>query len=522
MYLKYFIAAALGIFLGINLAYPSAFSTELFFVSLVICFINFLIAKFYKKNSGKEKSETPIFIGVLFFVTAFGIILGQFSLSESLAQKEKFNEFISQNKNLVGITSQVKQSENSQQIILDINEKDENFKIKIITAKFPEYSIGQTLKVEGKIGENEVLLPSIENKIAKSFDLQLQNNLKSIDGQISFPEISVLENSESKIDLNPFQIFSFYLQNKKRDFVKSLDTLAPRSVASLAAGTTLGDDSLFSKEDLDNFRIAGLSHIIVLSGFNITILIVFFSYLFLNLNLRLKVRTFLTILSIMIFIIFVGAEPSILRAAIMGGVLLLAHVSGRQYVAKQALFLSALVMMIFSPKIAVYDIGFHLSFLATFAILYLVPIFDGYKIFQKEKFKNKFSQNMLEIFKLTLAVQIFVTPYIIFKFSNLSLFGIIGNLLVVPIVPIIMFLGFLIILFSFLPSLAIFISYVSFIFSKHIFLVSEFISGFSFSKLNFNLSAFSMIIIYVIIIFYIYFEKKRFRILKYLEEETKE
>jgi len=201
----------------------------------------------------------------------------------------------------------------------------------------------------------------------------------------------------------------------------------------------------------------------------------------------------------------------------MGGVLLLANISGQQYVAKQALFLSALLMMILNPKIAVYDISFHLSFLATFGILYLLPIFDEYKFFSQERFKNKFAKNLLEIFKLTLAVQILVSPYIIFKFSNLSLFGIVGNLLVVPVIPIIMFLAFLIILFSFLPGLSIFFGYLSFIFSKYIFLVVEFISSFSFSKLDFSISSLEMFLIYFLIIFYISFEKKRIKIQKYLK-----
>ncbi|MEA4910921.1 hypothetical protein SDC9_21764 [bioreactor metagenome] len=517
MPLKYFIAIALGIFLGINIAYSLNFSTEIFFVSLVICFINFLIFKFFKKNSGKEKSETPIFLSILFLSLAFGIILGQISISKSVLQKERFNNFISQKENFIGLISNVKQSEKSQQLILKIKNEDNDFKIKIVTAKFPEFKVGEFIKVEGKIGEGKILLPNTENKINKSFDLEIQDKLKNIDGEIAFPKILTIENLETKVSL--FEKFSFYLQNQKSNFVKKLDTLAPRVVASLTAGTTLGDDSLFSKEEINNFRISGLSHIIVLSGFNITILIVFFSFLFLNLNLRLKLRIFLTLVSIIIFIIFVGAEPSILRAAIMGGVLLLGNISGRQYVAKQALFLAALFMMILNPKIAVFDISFHLSFLATFGILYLLPIFDEYKFFSQERFKNKFAKNLLEIFKLTLAVQILVSPYIIFKFSNLSLFGIVGNLLVVPVIPIIMFLAFLIILFSFLPGLSIFFGYLSFIFSKYIFLVVEFISSFSFSKLDFSISSLEMFLIYFLIIFYLSFEKKRIKIQKYLKEE---
>lgn len=516
MWLKYFIALTLGIFLGINFAYSFNFSSELFLVSLVICFINFLIFKLFKKNSGKEKNKTPIFLSILFLSLAFGILFGQISISKPASQKERFSEFISQKEKFVGVVSSVKHSEKSQQIFLNLKGETDGFKIKIITSKFPEYKVGEIVEVEGKIVQGKVLLPETKNKINKSFDLEVLDKLKNIDGEISFPKIFVIEESEIKINI--FDRIYFYLKNQKNNFVKKLDILAPRAVASLTAGTTLGDDSLFAKEDLDNFRISGLSHIIVLSGFNITVLIVFLSFLFLNLNLKLNLRIFLTIFSIIIFIIFVGIEPSIFRAALMSGVLLFANFSGRQYVAKQALFLSALVMMVFNPKIAVYDISFHLSFLATFGILYLLPIFDEYKFFKKERFKNKISQNLLEIFKLTLSVQILVSPYIIFKFSNFSLFGIIGNLLVVPIVPIIMFLGLLILIFSFIPPVAIFFSYISFIFSKYVFSVSTFVSSLPYSKIDLTFSSLNMVLIYVLVVFYIFFEKKRLKIKKYLEE----
>ncbi len=509
----YLIVTYVGLFLGICFALGSDFSSQLFVVSSVLSLINFFIYKFSRRKIGGTKSETPIFLFILFIFLSTGILFGQNNVSKNISQKNDFNNFISQNTSYSGIIYKIKNTENSQQLFVKLYTEDQNntFNIKIITQKFLKYKVGDTLSFTGKISEGNVLLPEVENELNKSFDLNQYDNLQGVNAEVVFPKIEVMGNEKN--------IFSKF-KNLKNKFVIALDEFAPRSVAALSAGTTLGDASLFSKIDIDNFRGSGLSHIIVLSGFNITVLAIFFGMIFLRLRIRLYFRVLLTILSIILFIIFVGAEPSILRAGIMGSMLLIATTFGRQYVAKQFLFLAAIIMIIINPKIALYDISFHLSFLATAAILYIAPILENYKFFQKEN-KNRFTKNIFEILRITLAVQILVTPYIMFTFGKVSLFGIFANILVVPFVPIVMLLGVFIILFSFLFSpLAIFFSYISLIFTKYIFWVAEQFSKIYISNVESHISLLSMILIYIIILFLIYFEKKRIRIKKYLAKEN--
>lgn len=513
MKLGYLIAITFGLFFGICFAFSVNFSSQLFIVSFVLSVINFFIYRFSRRKIGATKSETPIFLFILFICMCFGILLGQISVSKNISQKKDFDDFISRNTSYTGVISKIKNTENSQQLFVKLytENPNETFNIKVITQQFPKYRAGDTLSFTGKVVLGNVLLPEIKNEINKSFDLYEYDNLQGVNGEIVFPKIELTGAREN--------IFSQFA-NLKNKFITALDEAAPRSVAALSAGTTLGDSSLFSKSDLDNFRESGLSHIIVLSGFNITILAVFFGMIFLQLRVRLFLRVLLTIFSIILFVIFVGGEPSILRAGIMGSMLLIATTFGRQYVAKQFLFIAASTMMIVNPKIALYDISFHLSFLATLAILYISPLLENYKFFQKEN-KNKFTKNIFEIFRITLAVQILVTPYIMFTFGKISLFGIVANILVVPFVPVVMLLGVLIILFSFLfMPVATFFSYVSLIFTKYIFWISEQISKIYISNVESRISLLSMILIYIIILFLIYFEKKRIRIKKYLAKEN--
>jgi competence protein ComEC len=373
-----------------------------------------------------------------------------------------------------------------------------------------------------------VVLPDITQS-KKSFNVKDKDDLLDIDGEMSFPKIKFVSESVSG------NVFS-KLENTKNNFLNILEKDMPLDVAALSAGTTLGDSSLFTKEDINAFRVSGLSHIIVLSGFNITILIFVLIYIFSLFRLRLFWRVTLSIFSIIFFILFVGGGPSLVRAGIMGGVLLIASLFGRQYIAKQALFVSAFFMMIANPKIALYDVSFHLSFLATFGILYLVPIFDNYRFFQKdkndkieynlsenksEKDKNKFSKkiwdSILEILKVTLAVQIMVLPYIMFVFGKVSVFSLVANILVVPLVPAIMLLSVLILFFSFFANfISIFLGWVSYLLCEYIFIIARFIFTLPFSQIENYISGLTLFLLYLILFLFIYFENFRQKINSYL------
>lgn len=531
MYLEQIIFATLGLFIGINLAYILNFSSQFFFLSLFLALINFLIYKFSKKNFGVYKNKIPLLLSFLFLFLSLGILLGQASLSKAVEERQAFESFIKKEKVFKGEISKISFTEKSQQIFLELEKEKgskNSFKLKLITHKIPEYKIGDYLEIEGKVIVENTILPKVTEgeKVFNSYSTETLNSLRKINGEISFPKIKIIENENYKIGFLKKGLYK--LANIKVDFVKKLDSLSPRESAALSAGTTLGDDSLFSKKELENFRVSGLSHLIVLSGFNITILISFLFFIFLNLKIRLKWRIVLTISSIIVFIIFVGGGPSILRAGIMGSVLLLSFLFGKQYAAKQILFLVAFFMMIFSPKIAVSDISFHLSFLATFGILYLSPIFDNYRFWKKwnkedlkEKdlsFKDKIIKNIFDILKITLIAQISVLPYIAFKFGSISLFGLFANILVLPFIPIVMLLAFLVLVFSyFLPSISILLAYLSYIFARYIFGLTNYLAAMPASEIKNNFSFSFMLIFYFILIFYIYFENKRHTIKKLLE-----
>lgn len=519
MYYKYIIATTLGIFCGTLIAFTCDFSSEIFLVSLFLFLVNFILFKFKNTSYTQSSRGFSLALSILFLAVSFGITIGQISVYRDLVKGEKVSEFIYTKNIVIGKIVDVKQKSNSQEILLETkSETDASFKIKIITSNIPLHKIGETISVEGKISTSSIILPSLETN-SSSINTENFNKISGIDCEMAFPKIKVLTN----IKENVFDEYVYKIKNSKGHFSQILEKTSSIHGAALGSGTLIGDASLFSKSETNDFRLSGLSHIIVVSGFNVTIIIFVLIYIFSFFNIRLKFRIPILIFSILLFISFIGFGSSVVRAGFMAIVLLLSYMSGRGYTAKQTLFLVSLVMIIINPRISAYDISFHLSFLATFAILFVFPILQSsLKINLDKKIEGDFIKKIFltlyEIFLLTLSIQIVTLPYLGFVFGYVSIFGVFANILVLPILPLVMLLGFLTFLFSFSFLISSVFGFLLSIFSNYIFFVAKIFSEFSFSKLEINFSFLFLVIYYFCLILFLIFEDKRKDIKKYLEK----
>lgn len=528
MYYKQIIAITFGVFCGTVIAFSVNFSSEIFLVSLFLFLVNFIIFKFKNRSIIQNHRVFSLALSVLFFGVSFGILLGQISTKKDLVKSERFNAFIYNKNILVGTIKEVKQKTNSQELVLEIKSETENeFNIKIITNNIPLHNTGETIEVEGKVSTTSIVLPPTKT-INKSINLNNINKLLNISGEMVFPRIKLLSISKQ----NVFDDYLYKIKTYKGHFYKQILKTSSVHGASLGSGTLVGDSSLFTKEETDNFRISGLSHIVVASGFNVTIIIFILIYFLSFLKIKLKYRLWILIFCILSFMSFVGFSSSIVRAGLMAIVLIFSYMYGRGYTAKQSLFLVSLFMIIINPKISLYDISFHLSFLATFAILFIFPILQSSLKINLHKFKNNFQDkteegdslikkiflSLYEIFLLTLSIQLITLPYVGFVFGYISIFGIFANILVLPILPLVMLFGFLTFLFSFSFYISSVFGFLLSIFSEYIFFISKIFSSFEYSKIEINLSLIFLVIYYFCLTIFLFFENKRKEIKKYLEK----
>jgi competence protein ComEC len=240
---------------------------------------------------------------------------------------------------------------------------------------------------------------------------------------------------------SPFYAALYALRDRAR---AAIYTLLPDPSASLLAGILLGIDSEIPREVREAFNATNTAHIIAISGFNIAII----AGLLATLARRVvgeRRAAFVVTLGLVAYTLLVGASPSVVRAAIMGSLSLIALHYHRQNDALNALSASALLMLAHNP-FTLFDLGFQLSFLATLGlILYVTPLSTAFESlfarFTTSKRAKQIVGALGDSFIITLAAQITTTPLIVFAFHRFSLVGLLTNLIVLPVQPAVMVLG---------------------------------------------------------------------------------
>lgn len=221
------------------------------------------------------------------------------------------------------------------------------------------------------------------------------------------PQLSAMEhkNASGFFEHIKSQLFAFKMDLRER-VMQAFSSQA----SALVLGMLLGERDELSKEEKDMFNAAGLSHILVVSGYNISLMITFIFAVFKWMPKHMRIL--LALLIIFLFVVLVGTEPSVTRAALMGSIIIFSKVNLRPGSAVNVLFLVAIIMLGINP-FSIFDAGFHLSFIATYALL-IMPDF----------------KKIPEFVAVTAWVFLFVSPYIMYLSGSVSVAGIASNLLV--------------------------------------------------------------------------------------------
>lgn len=224
-------------------------------------------------------------------------------------------------------------------------------------------------------------------------------------------------------------------------FADIINKYLPEPHSSLLNGILFGIDLKTTKEFYEKLKIVGLLHLVVLSGMNITLLTSIVE-LFTNFISK-KMSILITILTIILFVFFVGIKAPILRAAFMSILTLVAIHTGRKSYPLYTLFLSFIFILIIYPK-WIKSISFQLSYAATFGII----LFGSSKIKKTKSWFKNILNNIKANFKTSIAAQIFTAPIIFIYFKQVSLISPISNILVSFLIPYLMILGFLTVIFG--------------------------------------------------------------------------
>lgn len=219
----------------------------------------------------------------------------------------------------------------------------------------------------------------------------------------------------------------------------SINRTTPEPQASLSGGILFG-----TKRNIpDNFKEAlsktGLTHIIALSGYNVTIIITSLAVI-LSAYFGRKKTFFIGVSVVILFVIMTGAASSVVRAAIFSILILLGRLIGRRGDQTNLMLLAAALMVLVNPYVLRFDIGFQLSFTAFMGLIYLSPVIE--KIIERSKVRF-FPIYIKSPLTETLAAQTMVLPLIVIYFGRLSIISPIANVLVLWIIPYAMILSLL-------------------------------------------------------------------------------
>lgn len=238
---------------------------------------------------------------------------------------------------------------------------------------------------------------------------------------ISYADIKVLRHSTSKID------------TVRRKFAAGITSALPEPLGSFGLGLLIGQRTTLPKTLTDQLSAVGLTHIVAVSGYNLTIIVLVAHRL---LHKRSKYQAIVLTLSLIgVFLLFTGSSASIVRAALVSALSLLAWYYGRRFKPHVLILLVAVLTAAWYPPYLWSDLGWWLSFLAFAGVLLVSPLLT------RRFFVKREPKLLLQILLETTAAQVMTLPLIMYIFGKLSLIALLANMLIVPLVPLAMLLS---------------------------------------------------------------------------------
>ena len=243
--------------------------------------------------------------------------------------------------------------------------------------------------------------------------------------------------------------------------------MTEENLYAFSKAAILGEKSEVSKDMKDKFKYTGLAHLIVISGTHISLVIIGIVKLLDIISLPYRPKYIFSLIILTFYCALIGFSPGILRAYIMGAMMILARILFEKEESKKSLLISFVVNVVLNPY-SIFDISMQLSYMAVIAIIFVYPPIK--KFLEKSifsKIKNEILRNTVDLMFLSLVIQFTSIPLFLYYFQKLPLFSFLLNIIGVPIGTIVIQILFFIMLLNilkitFLNSILVLISKIIF------------------------------------------------------------
>lgn len=437
-----------GFVLGILLPYYLKPNPKLVFTLLFISILFFSVSYFLSK----KKLDNKVYFGISTYILSFfigattliihtdyfqksnyihydSIFEKPHLISVTLREKLKSSVF---NDRYVAIVNHIGQTKSSGRILLNIR-KDSLNRL---------FEIGTQLRIKGTLNKNSP--PNNPNQ----FDYSKYLDNKQIYAQLyaDAEEISV----GSKMEKNIWH----YTSRLRTKIIRNLEkSNFHKTELNVAVALIMGQQQDISPEIIRDYQYAGAVHILSVSGLHIGFILLFVTFILKPLPNTKKgsfIKLIIILASLSLFGLIAGLAPSVVRSVAMFSFVAIGSHLRRSVNIYHTLLVSMLLILLFQPSF-LFDVGFQLSYMALFFIIWLQPLLASVWLP-----KNKVSKYIWDILTVSFAAQIGTLPLSIYYFHQFPGLFFVTNLIIIPLLSIVMLLGVVVMLlaaFGYVPLL---------------------------------------------------------------------
>lgn len=427
------IKITLGFILGIIISYYWNASLLIISVGLSISLIIFLFLYFLKNNN-----QTAILLfGTTVYLVSF--FLGSFTLFLNTDSNQISNyihhetAFIAPQEITLVIREKLKSTKTNDRyvgIVQTINKQPFSGKILVNIAKD---SSGTKITTGNYLKVNEIVYKNRETTNPNQFDYGEYLNKKQLYAQLYTTNGELTIGTILKKDIWYYTdcLRSTIKQNLEKKHFSSKEL-------NVAVALLMGQKQDVSADIMQDYQYAGAIHILSVSGLHVGYILLFLSFILKPIPNTKKgsiIKLSILLCTLTAFAILAGLSPSVLRSVVMFSFVAIGYQLRRTVNIYHTLIVSALLILLFQPYF-IFDIGFQLSYLALFFIVWLQPI-----ILQLYKPKMKITKYCWTIISVSIAAQIGTLPLTLYYFHQFPSLFFISNLVVAPLLTFIMILG---------------------------------------------------------------------------------
>lgn len=294
----------------------------------------------------------------------------------------------------------------------------------VYAPSFPELSYGNEVRLEGRLAKPS----SFETDTGRRFPYPEYLAREDVFYEFSRPQITITGSEGGSWLLRQ-------MTDLRSGLLATIHEHIPDPHAALTGGVLLGASDALSEQIQENFRDTGIVHVVVLSGYHVSIVAVAIGAILSFIGLSVVASTMLSMFGVVFFALLVGMTATVVRASIMAIIALIARILSRQYLASRGLALAVVTMVAANPHILLYDPSFQLSAVATAGLVAYGDVVYGWLTALPRRF------GVREMATATITAQIAVTPLLVYYTAQVSLVSLLSNLLIIPVIPVLMTAG---------------------------------------------------------------------------------